>query len=532
MTKRMEWEKLLSTKRVSQFDTCGTQSKPSQFEDPRHHFERDCDQIIFSYPFRRLQDKTQVIPFPEYDFVHTRLTHSLEVASVGRSLGKLASDLIFPELKKEFINAQQLCKSDIGALVAGACLAHDIGNPPFGHSGEDSISFYFKQHPTYVAPPYSLNGLASEDEENYYFKGYSYDGTDKIEAYNKEAFIMSLKYHTDLSKFEGNANGFRILTQNCDRGINPTAALLGTFTKYPRESHICQNPYEGANTPKGFSKYGVFQSERLIFEQLANELGLIRVDGLSKYDIDFHRHPLCFLMEASDDIAYGIIDFEDGCRLGIIDFEKEYKKLKILNKKSKYEEVEINASPLQILVNIASIDNSFDIARVQNAADFKQAISYLRAKVVNVLINECFQIFKNNYEKIMTGNYSKALIEDITNETINSSLIKMKALVRKYVYNYTPVLQSEASGFEVMSKLIESFAISTDICFSCGDSETEKSKKLSSLLPEEYRPTVEKELKNLTQDEIYERLMKVMDYVSGMTDNYATSVYRKIRGIT
>ena len=515
MIDRMKWEKLLSTKRVSQFDTCGTQSKPSQFEDPRHPFERDCDQIIFSYPFRRLQDKTQVIPFPEYDFVHTRLTHSLEVASVGRSLGKLASSLIFSELDEEFIKVQKLCKSDIGALVAGACLAHDIGNPPFGHSGEDSISFYFKQHPLKFT-------------EN----DYTLDDITNTLIFDNAKRIKSIKYSTDLSKFEGNANGFRILTQNCDRGINPTAALLGTFTKYPKESYIHKNPYLNENIPKGFSKYGVFQSERIIFEQLANEIGLIPVSGIDSCDIAYHRHPLCFLMEAADDISYGIIDFEDGCRLGIIDFDKEYKKLKILSKKNKHEDVEINASPLQILIDIASLDNSFDILRVQNALDFKQAISYLRAKVVNVLINECFQIFKNNYENIMSGNYSKALIEDITNETINSSLTKMKALVRKYVYNYTPVLQSEASGFEVMSKLIESFAISSDICFSCGDSETEKSKKLSSLLPDEYRPTVEKELSNLTNEEIYERLMKVMDYVSGMTDNYATSIYRKIRGIT
>lgn len=530
MTQRMDWKKLLSTKRISQFDICGTQIKSSQFEDPRHPFERDCDQIIFSYPFRRLQDKTQVIPFPEFDFVHTRLTHSLEVASVGRSLGKLASSLIFSEIGDEFIKSQQLSKSDIGALVAGACLAHDIGNPPFGHSGEDSISYYFKQNPKHFSPK-SNSSLSREDEENYYYS-HKTDDNKPIEIVHPKAYInKQTKYYTDLSKFEGNANGFRILTQNCDGGINPTAALLGTFMKYPRESHVDKNPYERVETPKSFSKYGVFQSERKIFEQLANEIGLIPVDGMSKFDVAFHRHPLCFLMEASDDITYGIIDFEDGCRLGIIDFDKEYKTIKIIDKKNKYEEVKINSSPLQILVNIASIDDSFDILKVQNAVDFKQAISYLRAKVINVLINECFQIFKNNYEKIMTGNYSKSLIEDITNKKIKSSLGKMKSLVKKYVYNYTPVLQSEASGFEVMSKLIESFAISSAICFSCEDYESEKSKKLSCLLPDEYRPTVEKELEKLTGEEIYHRLMKIMDYVSGMTDNYATSVYRKISGM-
>ena len=135
----MDWNKLLSQKRVADFDECGLPTKKSQFIDPRSPFEKDFDQITFSYPFRRLQDKTQVIPFPKFDFVHTRLTHSLEVASVGRSFGKL-SNLIFKELDKKTIEKLNICHSDIGALIAAACLAHDIGNPPFGHSGEDSIS--------------------------------------------------------------------------------------------------------------------------------------------------------------------------------------------------------------------------------------------------------------------------------------------------------------------------------------------------------------------------------------------------------
>ena len=203
MTQRMDWKKLLSTKRISQFDICGTQIKSSQFEDPRHPFERDCDQIIFSYPFRRLQDKTQVIPFPEFDFVHTRLTHSLEVASVGRSLGKLASSLIFSEIGDEFIKSQQLSKSDIGALVAGACLAHDIGNPPFGHSGEDSISYYFKQNPKHFSPK-SNSSLSREDEENYYYS-HKTDDNKPIEIVHPKAYInKQTKYYTDLSKFEGN----------------------------------------------------------------------------------------------------------------------------------------------------------------------------------------------------------------------------------------------------------------------------------------------------------------------------------------
>src|SRR5690606_38578333 len=146
MTERMNWNNLLSKKRVSDFDQCGIPGKKSQLIDPRSPFEKDFDQITFSYPFRRLQDKTQVIPFPKFDFVHTRLTHSLEVASVGRSFGKLAAELIFKELDEKTLVELKICHSDIGALIAASCLAHDIGNPPFGHSGEDSISHYFIQN--------------------------------------------------------------------------------------------------------------------------------------------------------------------------------------------------------------------------------------------------------------------------------------------------------------------------------------------------------------------------------------------------
>ena len=149
---RMEWKRLLCFKRVSEFSSCLVPPRQSIYEEVRSPFERDYDQIVYSYPFRRLQDKTQVIPFPEFDFVHTRLTHSLEVASVGRSLGKMAAPLIFEELSSENIMELNLTVNDIGTLVAAACLAHDIGNPPFGHSGEDSISYYFKMEPANFIP--------------------------------------------------------------------------------------------------------------------------------------------------------------------------------------------------------------------------------------------------------------------------------------------------------------------------------------------------------------------------------------------
>ena len=491
---RMDWRKLLSTERISELGDCKKNEFPkSQFEDPRSPFERDFDQIIFSYPFRRLQDKTQVIPFPEFDFVHTRLTHSLEVASVGRSFGKLVTDLIEKEEGKEVLGKNT--SSDIGALIAAACLAHDIGNPPFGHSGEDSISNYFREN----------------------------EGKEKILQQ------LSEKQKMDICNFEGNANGFRIIANNYVRGINPTCALLGTFTKYPRESYLEKKP-SNIEELKSQAKYGFFQSEKDIFKNIAKELELIPIEDIGEEDIAYHRHPLAFLMEASDDIAYGMIDFEDGCRLGLIDFEKKYETIKLRNKENKLKEKEINKSPKQILGEIAKLDDSFCEDKLKEFDDYKQQLSYLRSKVINVLIHKCFEVFKNNYEGIMKGDFDKDLISCIDQDIIDN-LEYIKVLVRKYVYQHPPVLQSEASGFEVIEFLINSFITTSYICFTCGEEETAKQKKMRSLLPEEFQPENEIQVENLAVGEVYKQVLRILDYISGMTDKYAVHLYRRIKGI-
>lgn len=522
----MNWGNLLSTKRVSEFSACSVIPSVSQYSEPRSDFERDFDQITFSYPFRRLQDKTQVIPFPKFDFVHTRLTHSLEVASVGRSFGKMAAELIMSELGPQKVSELKLCPSDIGALVAAACLAHDIGNPPFGHSGEDAISHYFMN----IDNVFNINMFISE--QKYYLINNDDPPINNNEVDKSEYYLYEKKL-TDLKKYEGNANGFRIITSNCDKGINPTAALLGTFSKYPKESFLEIDPFQELdkkNKPKSQSKYGFFQAEKELFKQVADELGLIKVIGISDDDIAYKRHPLAFLMEASDDIAYGMIDFEDGCRLGLIDFDKKYEIIKLRNKNNSIEEIIINKSPKQILCDIACHDKAFNQEKLDTFEDFKQAISYLRGKVINVLIHECFNIFKNEYESIMKGDFDKALIDCISSGLIDS-LQMMQNLVRKYVYNYKPVLESEASGFEVIEHLIGSLAISSNICYRCGDIETPKDLKLRSLLPDEFQPKIEKDLKSLSTDEKYQRILTVLDYISGMTDKYAIGLYKKIKGI-
>ena len=260
----VNWSTLLSSQRLGQ--------SLSIQEGSRSAFEQDYDRIIFSHPFRRLQDKTQVHPLPEDDFVHTRLTHSLEVSSVGRSLGKRTAETLLqrhPELTKQF------SIFDFGAVVAAASLAHDLGNPPFGHAGEDALSEFFRKRPVWRG--------------------------DLTEA-----------QWSDLLSFEGNAQGFRILNQ-VSYGLKLTLATLGAFTKYPCPSH-----FDGRDTSrKSQKKFGFFDSERERFAAVATSLQLASpAPGV------WHRHPLAFLVEAADDICYSIIDLEDGCNLGLIPFDE------------------------------------------------------------------------------------------------------------------------------------------------------------------------------------------------------------------
>ncbi|MDX5348975.1 MAG: dNTP triphosphohydrolase, partial [Hymenobacteraceae bacterium] len=285
----MEWQKLISKKRFEAQEGSNYQTN----ESVRGEFQVDYDRIVFSTAFRRLQNKTQVMPMPESDFVHTRLTHSLETSVVGRSLGRNAGKAILekhPELAQE----KNLSDADFGDIVAAACLAHDIGNPPFGHSGEDAISAYF-----------------CSDAGNQFIKN------------------LNDAQRADLTNFEGNAAGFRILTytypSQCDMpgGLRLTYTTLATFTKYPKESL----PQLKGTPHTSEKKYGFFQSEKPRFQQIAQELGLLSKNSSQAF---YHRHQLSFLVEAADDICYRIVDFEDGLKLGLIPHKQGVELLKEL----------------------------------------------------------------------------------------------------------------------------------------------------------------------------------------------------------
>jgi dGTPase len=440
----LNWSHLLSSQR--------TQQKALPQELYRSAFEQDYDRIIFSHPFRRLQDKTQVHPLPELDFVHTRLTHSLEVSSVGRSLGKRAGETIlerYPDLKKNF------SLFDFGAIVAAASLAHDLGNPPFGHAGEDAISDFFLHHP-----------------QGQYFK-------DKVE---QDAW-------TDLIKFEGNAQGFRILNKN-QFGLKLTYATLGAFTKYP-----CPSNFHGRDkSRRSQKKYGFFQTEKNIFQEVAAELGILQPNPGS-----WHRHPLAFLVEAADDICYSIIDLEDGCSLGLVSYAEARSLFESVISKSKSK-----------------------LGKLDSLSNQPEKIGYLRALAIADLMEECTTFFLDHEKDILSGKFDRALCDECNSKDALKQIIKISI---DKIYCARDVVEIEAAGHEVLPGLLDEFTKTGEFLMKKGESR--KYKNLQKLLPGEVEMTIASNPGNY-----YSMLRTVVDFISGMTDRHAISLYRKIKGMS
>ncbi|OOV18172.1 dGTP triphosphohydrolase [Flavobacterium sp. LM4] len=463
------WKKLLSPNRIKDAKK-NKQTAEGGSHDMRNPFERDSDRIIYSYPFRRLQDKTQVIPLPIIDFVHTRLTHSLEVATVGRSLGRIVETFL---LKEKDITSDQI--GHIPSIIHAACLAHDIGNPPFGHSGEDSISDYFRND-----------------------KGFDY-----IEEYfHKDDEFYNSKIN-DLQCYEGNALGFNLLTKYEDVGLNLTCATLATFTKYPRLSYIngdSNKDNRWNNDRVSQKKYGFFVTELEEFKIVAEETGMIPLK-LGNGDFSWCRHPLSFLLEAADDICYRIIDLEDGFRI----------------KKIPFVECEKDLMP------IAELDNNFKLDKYNLLTTENRKFSYLRALTINVLINKCSDVFQDKYPEILSGDFDKDLIKCIDNVAIQASISGIKNTVKKYIYISSDVLTLEAAGYDVLGGLLSEFIEASNFCLSCSEPYlSKKASKYYDLLPDEYKS------KN---DDYYIRYQKIANYVAGMTDSYALNLFQKVKGI-
>ena len=439
----MHWEQLLSLKR--QGDTNKRLRKEQ--DDTRLGFEVDYDRIIFSSAFRSLQDKTQVIPLSKTDFVHTRLTHSLEVSVVGRSLGRLVGKKIlekYPHLQE--IHGYHM--NDFGAIVAAASLAHDIGNPPFGHSGEKAIGEYFSIG----------KGKQFKDQ-------------------------LTAKEWQDLIDFEGNANGFSVLTGSrpgVEGGLRMTYATLGAFMKYPKES-LPKKPTSNIAD----KKYGFFQQDKAFFEEVAKELGLI--PNKNGNDIGFERHPLAYLVEAADDICYTIIDFEDGINLGLVseDFALEY------------------------LIKL--VKDSIDSAKYNALTTKEDRISYLRALAIGSLINDAVKVFIENEEAILQGNFP--LTDKSKYKAQMDDIIKLSV---KKIYQSREVIEKELTGYQIINNLLDKFITAYNNKHEGSTSNFDN--LLLKILPEKH---------HLEKDNLYGRLLHICHFISMLTDGNAL-LYNKI----
>ncbi len=443
----MNWEQLLSLKRFGDTE----KRHRGQQDETRLGFDVDFDRIIFSSAFRSLQDKTQVIPLSETDFVHTRLTHSLEVSVVGRSIGRRVGKVLLE--RHPNLVALGYTFNDFGAIVAAASVTHDIGNPPFGHSGEKAIGEYFK----------SGNGIKFKDH-------------------------LTDKEYQDLIDFEGNANGFKILTETREGvsgGLRLSYATLGAFMKYPKES-LPKKPTKHIVD----KKYGVFQSEKEAFLDVVDNLGL-KQKSTTK-DVSYYRHPLAYLVEAADDICYTIIDFEDGINLGLIDED----------------------FALEFMIKL--VKNTIDTKKYHSLKHTKDRVSYLRALAIGVLINEAVDIFLGNEESILKGEFDKGLLDRCKYEAQINDILKISV---EKIYKSKDVVEKEVAGYKIIADLLNVFVNALNNTHEGISSNYDS--LILNLLPEEY---------SIQSEDLYSRIMSICSYVSKMSDSYAIRLHKKING--
>ena len=441
----MEWKQLISNKRF------GQEHKHAERHDDRSEFKRDYDRLIFSSAFRRLQNKTQVFPLPGSIFVHNRLTHSLEVASVGMSIGNDISRRVIqkqPDLKDTLVE-------EIGTIVSAACLAHDLGNPPFGHSGEKAIQTFFSEGPGLKIKP-----------------------------------MVSSEFWDDITHFEGNANAFRILTHRFkgrrQGGFVMTYSMLASIVKYPFASSLAGN----------HGKFGFFASEAESYRKIADELGIFCKSAPGE-PLKYARHPLVYMVEAADDICYEIMDIEDSHKLKILSYaETEHLLLSFFDE------------DIQQKIRQRIID--------EELTDENEKVVYMRASVIGKLENECVAAFLAHEEEILAGTFEGSLIDHIS-ERQKKAYKECEKISYSKIYQSKPVLDIELSGYQIMATLMKVFveaAVNPSRFYS---------KQLLRRVSSQY---------DIENENLEERIMAVIDYISGMTDIYALDIYQKINGIS
>ncbi|WP_224366183.1 dGTP triphosphohydrolase [Hyalangium versicolor] len=458
-TERNErWQQLLSGHRLGS-------TRTPELQDERTEFDKDYDRIVFSSAFRRLHDKTQVFPLSTSDYTRTRLTHSIEASCVGRTLGQLAGKA----LNRQNVKVDP---SHLGTLVAAACLAHDIGNPPFGHSGEAAIQHWAEKKlvPPAESSPSAPSPFATETEWK------------------------------DLVNFEGNAQGFRILSRLQARerqgGMRYTVATLGAMSKYPRPSVIPGRERDKSRISE--KKFGYFQDDAALACEAYRRLCLQeRGPGV------FARHPLAFLVEAADDICYAVIDLEDSAMLGLIPIDKA----------------------CALLENVARVRGGYiPPAELQP----ESRLGALRSSAIGVLIHECVVLFSEVVGEMEQGRWEQSLAS--ARESVSGLLKEITRITREKGYESERVLQIESAGFRTLGGLLDMFASAV-----VKDSPNKEEKKLRQLLPLEFlqrpgahEPDRHEAIRRLSP---YQRLLCVTDYISGMTDGNAVELYQRLSGI-
>ena len=439
----MNWEQLLSAKR---------EARAQSVADIRNEFQRDYDRIIFSNIFRRLQNKTQVFALPGSKLVHNRLTHSLEVASVGRSIARKVAKHLIEKHGPDFHNVIY----DIDTIVSTACLAHDLGNPPFGHSGEETMSSYFKFG--------EGKKLESQIPENQW---------------------------SDLISFEGNANAFRQLTHQFagrrEGGLSLTYASLATLIKYPYPSF-------GKGDRK---KYNVFNSEIEQFERVMEGCGIPRLDPVKPI---YARHPLSFMMEAADDICYLILDMEDAHKRGIIQTVDIDKHFTAFFSEERQDEAWFFERREQVFKTVT---------------DSNERMAFLRATVINKLVDCVSKVLIENYDDIMAGRFQDSLISHLPEHEKNA-LEDCRNFSVPNIYKHPSVVKIEVTGYNIIGSLMNEFMEAIM------QPNSGYHKRLMSIVPDQFK-TEKKDL--------YSKIQVVLDYISNMTDLYAVQLYKDLRGI-
>ncbi len=454
-----QWSHLLSAQRL------GSAKTPKTGETTRSHFHKDYDRLVFSHSFRQLNQKTQVHPLTNQLGIHTRLTHSLEVSCIGRSLGMMAAEKLHDQLNSGL--PAGVSPADVGVIVQAACLAHDIGNPPFGHAGEYAIRDWFRQP-------------------------------------NPQAILqnLSIDEQLDLLAYEGNAQGFRLLVRNEHHpdkdGMRLTCATLGAFMKYPwlaTHSNDVANP----NMVSNVQKFGCFNSESAQLEVLAATLHLPR----SEHHDGFARHPLAYLLEAADDICYALIDLEDGINLNMLTYTDVASIF--------YELIGERPSSIQLPAHMS----------------VRQSLASLRARAMMRLVNTVTDAFVENNDALLAGKLHGSLF-DHCDASVQSGINQAKQLAREQIFNHPSKVRMELMANKCLHRLLDAFmplAWTSNQVTSTSLSMSFEQQRLLRLL----QPHLDEHHRTLT-DNHYHNILNILDFITGMNDHEAYRLAQELQG--